>query len=226
MRKCATLPLGALVIVLAAAAPASAQSAGGFYFGGGAGWTNVSVEDDDYDYDDCCYYDYYHDYDSGEEDTGFVAHVGYRFGPYIAAELAYLDGGEPHWDHSDVYIADLDEYADTEADLEVEAAQLSVLAILPFANIWEAYGRVGASYWRAESEQTVYPLFDNVYYTRTIDDEGTSFLFGIGIGVSPTPAWHLRLEYQSFPIEEELLVSRGDTTVDTFLLELQFRPGL
>jgi hypothetical protein len=57
------------------------------------------------------------------------------------------------------------------------------------------------------------------------DDEGTSFLFGIGIGASPTPAWHLRLEFQSFPIEEELLVASSDTTVDTFLLEARYRFG-
>jgi len=55
--------------------------------------------------------------------------------------------------------------------------------------------------------------------------EISAALFGIGIGASPAPAWHLRLEFQSFPIEEELLVSNGDTTVDTVLLEVQYRTG-
>ncbi len=223
MDKRIRLSLAAVVLGIAAAAPALAQGPGGFYLGGGAGWTNVSVEDDDYYYD-CCY-DYYHSYDSGEEDAGFAAHVGYRFGPYFAAELGYLNGGKPHWDHSDVYVPELGDFADTEADLEIEAAQLSVLAILPVGGSWELYGRLGASFWWAESEQRVYPLFENVSYARSLDDEGTNFLFGIGIGVSPAPAWHVRFEFQSFPIEEELLVSRGDTTVDTLLLELQYRPG-
>ena len=224
MARCANLALVALAACLAIAAPASAQTAPGFYVGGGIGWANVSVEDDDDYYDDyygCCYYDY----DTGEEDVGFGAHIGYRFNPYFAAELGYLDAGTPHWDHRDVYVADLDDFADTEADLEVRAAQLSVLAILPFGGAWEGYARIGASFWRAEAEQAVYPLFDDVYYTRSIDDEGTSFLFGIGIGASPTPAWHVRLEFQTFPIEEELLVSNGDTTVDTLLLEVQYRTG-
>ena len=91
MDKRIRLSLAAVVLGIAAAAPALAQGPGGFYLGGGAGWTNVSVEDDDYYYD-CCY-DYYHSYDSGEEDAGFAAHVGYRFGPYFAAELGYLNGG-------------------------------------------------------------------------------------------------------------------------------------
>jgi len=224
MGRWANVALVALAACLAIAAPAGAQTPPGFYVGGGIGWANVSVEDDDDYYDDyygCCYYDY----DTGEEDVGFGAHIGYRFNPYFAAELGYLDAGKPHWDHRDVYVRDLDDFADTEVDLEVQAAQLSVLAILPFGGIWEGYARIGASFWRADAEQAVYPLFDDVYYTRSIDDEGTSFLFGIGIGASPTPAWHLRLEFQSFPIDEDLLVASSDTTVDTLLLEVQFRPG-
>lgn len=225
MRKCAGLAIVALAAGLATAIPASAQAPDGFYVGGGLGWANVSVEDDDDYYDDCCYYDYDYDYDNGEEDVGFGAHIGYRFSPYFAAEFGYLDAGKPHWDHRDVYVPDLDDFGDTEVDLELEAAQLSVLAILPFAGVWEAYVRIGASFWRADAQQAVYPRFDDAYYTRSIDDEGTSFLFGIGIGASPTPAWHLRLEFQSFPIEEELLVASSDTTVDTFLLEAQYRFG-
>ena len=42
---------------------------------------------------------------------------------------------------------------------------------------------------------------------------------------SPTPAWHLRLEFQSFPIEVQLLVASSETTVDTFLLEARYRFG-
>ena len=221
-------------LVLAAAAviatllgvvqPASAQPPLGFYVGGGVGWGNVSVEDDDYYYDDCCYY-YGADWDDGEEDVGFGLHMGYRFQPYFAAELAYLDAGKPEWDHRDVYVPELGDYADTEVALDVQAAQLSGLAILPFAGIWEAYARLGVAYWWADADQAVYPLFEDAYYTRSIDDEGTSFLFGIGVGASPTPMWHIRLEFQSFPIDEELLVENGDTTIDTFLLEAQYRFG-
>ena len=141
MRKSMTLAAAAIAASLAAAAPANAQgpagtrAPGGFYFGVGAGWSNVSVEDDDnYYYDDCCYYyDYDYDYDQGEEDTAFSAHIGFRFSPYFATELAYVDAGQPHWDHRDVYSRGLDEFADTEVDLEVQAVQLSALAILPAA---------------------------------------------------------------------------------------------
>lgn len=234
MRKSTGLAMAALAAGIAMAAPASAQAPavtrapGGFYFGGGVGWANVSVEEDDnYYYDDCCYYyDYDYEYDQGEEDTAFSAHIGYRFSPYFATELAYVDAGQPHWDHRDVYIRGLDEFADTEVDVEIQAVQLSALAILPFAGSWEAYVRAGASFWSADAEQAVYPLFSNVYYTNEFDDDGTSFLFGIGLGASPAPDWHLRFEFQMFPIEEELLVASGDTTVDTFLFEVQYRPGL
>lgn len=213
----------ALALLVMGAAPAGAQVPLGLYVGGGIGWGNVSVEDDDYYYGD--YYWYGNDWDDGDEDVGFNIHVGYRFQPYFAAELAYLDAGKPEWEHSSVYIPDLDDFADTEVTLDAHAAQLSGLAILPFAGAWEVYARLGVSYWWADAEQAVYPYTGDFYYTRSQDDEGASLLFGIGIGASPAPLWNFRFEYQSFPIEEELLVENGDTTVDTFLLQVQYNLG-
>lgn len=213
----------AIAVLLSASVHAAADTPLGFYVGAGVGWGNVSVEDDDY-YHSCCNY-YGTDWDDGEEDVGFGAHIGYRFQPYFAAELGYLDAGKPEWDHRDVFVPDLGDYADTYISLDVQAAQLSGLAILPFAQAWELYARFGVAYWWADAEQAVYPLFDDVYYARSVDDEGASFLFGIGVGASPAPRWNVRFEFQSFPVDEELLVEDGDTTIDTFLLQIQFRTG-
>jgi hypothetical protein len=211
----------ALALFAMGATPVRAQAPLGFYVGGGVGWGNVSVEDDDYYYDD--YYWYGTDWDDGEEDTAFNIHVGYRFHPYFAAELAYVDTGKPEWKERDIYIPDLDEFADTEVTLDAHAAQLSGLAILPFASVWEVYARLGISYWWADADQAVYPYAGEFYYTRSQEDEGTSFLFGIGVGASPAPDWNVRFEYQSFPVDEDLLVEDSDTTVDTFLLQIQYR---
>ena len=213
----------ATVMLLAVASPASADPPLGIYFGGGVGWSNVTVEDDD----DCCYYydDYGYDYDEGDEDTGFSAHVGYRFLPYFAAEIGYVDAGTPQWDARYVYVPDLDDVFDTSVDLEIQAAQLSGLGILPFGRIWEVYARAGVAYWWADADQRLVRTFDGALFERAIDDEGATFLFGIGIGVSPTPAWHMRLEFQSFAIEEDLLAVNDDSTLDSILIEAQFRTG-
>jgi hypothetical protein len=211
------------VALLSTAGAAHAQPPLGPYIGAGVGASNVTVEEDD-DYYCCYYYDGY-DYEEGEEDVGFSVHAGWRFMPYFALEVGYLDAGAPEWDERFVYVRDLDDVFDTFVELDAQAAQLSALGILPFGNIWEAYVRLGAAYWWADADQLLVRDFDGAVFERAIDDEGTTFLFGIGFGVSPTPAWHLRLEFQSFSIEEDLLAVSSDTTLDTILFETQFRMG-
>jgi opacity protein-like surface antigen len=216
--------LGSMIIAGAlVCGDAYAEAPLGFYLGGGVGVANVSVESND---GDCCYYyDDYDDYEDGEEDTGFAAHVGFRFNRYVAAELGYLDAGTPEWNEAYVYVPELRDVFDTWVDLEMQAAELSVLGILPFAGVWEGYVRGGAAYWWADADQQLWRVFDGARFSRVYDDEGTGFLFGIGVGVSPMPAWHIRLEFQSFTIDEDLLVTDGDSTLDTFLLETQIRLG-
>lgn len=225
----AGLAILTLAACLATAAPASAQTPHGFYGGGGIGWSNLSVQEND---SNGCSFWYYlwlntcvsdNDYDSGEEEVGFGAHMGYRFNPYIAAEIGYLDAGKPGWGQSAVYVQELGDYADTQSDLEIQAAQISGLAILPFSRTWEIYMRLGASFWKADAQQSVHSPAGDVVYTRSIDDQGTGWLIGLGIGASPTPRWHARLELQSFQIDEDLLGVHGDASVDTVLLELQYR---
>jgi len=205
--------------------PAAAEAPLGFYVGGGVGWAQVSVEDDDYHNYNCCYYYGPYDYDQGEEDTGFALHAGYRFNPWIAAELAYLDAGNPEWDERYVYVSDLDDVFDTLVELDLQSIQLSGLGILPFADIWEVYLRAGIAYWTADAEQRLIGGVDGDVYVRDVDDDGTNFLIGLGLGVSPAPSWQVRVEYQSYWLDEDLLLVNGDTSLDTLLLELQYRFG-
>jgi opacity protein-like surface antigen len=212
-----------LLPLMVAGLPAIAEPPLGFYLGGGVSSSNVSVEDNDDYYGDCCYYYGPYDYDEGEEDTGFSVHAGYRFLPYFAAELAYQDAGQPQWDERNLYVRDLDDVFDSLVDLDIQSTQLSALAILPFASVWEAYVRLGVAYWTADADQWLIGGAEGDIYERTVDDEGTTFVFGIGLGASPIPNWHIRLEYQSYSIEEDLLLVNDDATLDSFVLELQYR---
>lgn len=211
----------ALLALFAFVAPVRADPPLGPYIGVGVGVSNVIVEEDD---DDCCYY-YDYEYDEGEEDVGFSVHSGWRFHPYLAVEIGYLDAGEPQWDDGFVYVRELDDVFDTWVNLDLQAAQVSALGILPFSDFWEVYGRLGVAYWWADADQLLVRTFDGAVFEQTVDDEGTTFLIGIGFGVSPTRAWHLRLEFQSFWIEEDLLVVDEDSTLNTILFETQFRMG-
>jgi len=216
------LALVAILSILLAGSRAAAETPLGFYLGGGVISANVSVEDND-DYYDCCYYYGPYEFDEGEEDSGFSVHLGYRFLPFFGAEIAYLDAGQPQWDERYVYVPDLDDVFDTLVELDIQSTQLSALGILPFARIWEVYARGGIAYWTADAEQWLIGGAQGDEYTRTVDDEGTAFLFGIGLGVSPRSDWHLRLEYQSYSLEEDLLIVDDDATLDTLMLEIQYR---
>jgi Outer membrane protein beta-barrel domain len=204
-------------------ANASAGSETGFYFGAGAGGSNVSVTDwNNNGHNDCC--DYY--YQDGDGDTAFVGHVGYRFLPYLAVEVGYLDSGNPRWNENGVFIGELGDFFNLSVDLKkLEATQVSVLGILPFASIWEAYVRGGVAYWSADADQTAIGTFNGALFRRSVNKSDAGFLFGVGIGATPLPHWHFRVEVQTYSIDQDLLGGYGDASVDSALFEAEYRFG-
>jgi hypothetical protein len=218
----------ALLVTLLALAPAAAGQETpapwhGFYIGGGGTYSNVSVEVGGGCYD--CYYWWgdYPDYDEGDGDYSYSAHVGYRFNPWIAAELTYIDGGTIGWDEDFVYMPELGDYYRNEVDFSAKVPAVSVLGILPFAQRWEVYARGGLAAWDATSDQKLTNLSTGDVIYRETDDDGLNFLFGIGVGVTFLDSLHTRLEYQAVWIDGDALNVDSDTTLDTLLLELQFR---
>jgi hypothetical protein len=213
-----------LIVLLSAALCGEAHAAdSGFYVGAGGGGSNVSVSDwNNDDHDDCC--DYY--YQDGDADSAFSAHVGYRFLPYLAVEVGYLDSGEPEWNENAVFIGELGDFFNLSVDFKkLEATQVSVLGILPFATIWEAYVRGGAAFWTADADQTAIGTFNPALFRRSLNKNDTGYLFGIGLGVTPLPHWHLRLEVQTYSVDQDLLGGYGDASVESALFEAEYRFG-
>ena len=75
------------------------------------------------------------------------------------------------------------------------------------------------------SRQRLDQSFGNEVVTRSVDDSGTGFLAGVGVGVTLGEAWHVRLDLQTVTIDEDVLNSDDDASIDSFLLELQYRIG-
>jgi len=123
-------------------------------------------------------------------------------------------------------VPDLLDVYNTDVDLEVTAVNATVIGILPFARIWEAYIRGGAAFYDASADQRLTPSFGGATVERSVDDSGADLLFGIGIGLTLFDRAHVRLEFQSFFIDEDLIAAEADTaSVDTFLLDVQYRFG-
>lgn len=221
-----------LVTVTAFAVPSpahgqdAAEESRGFYAGGGASYSNVSVERPGSCYGDCySWWGDYPTYDEGDGDYSFVAHVGYRVGPYFAVEAAYVDGGTIGWDKDFVWMPELGGYYRNEVDFTAKVPELTVVGILPFLQRWEAYGRLGAGFWSADSEQTLTNDYTGAVVHRHDTDDGVGIVVGLGLGFDITPSLHTRIEYQAVWIDGDALNVDSETTLDTLSWEIQYRFG-
>jgi len=199
--------------------PAADETPRGFYLGAGIGSSSPSsFEGSGW---------YYWDTETGDSEASVIVFGGYRLNRYVAFELGYIDAEDTGFSDTLVFVPELLDIYNTDIDLDVSAAQLSVLGILPFAQIWEVYLRGGLAFWDAEAEQRLTPSFGGAPVSRNVDDDGTGILIGLGVGVTLFERFHVRLEYQTFEIEEDLLADADldGASLDTLLLDLQYRFG-
>ena len=185
----------------------------GFYLGGGPSFTNVLATDDNTTASS----------ERGDSDYGFAINAGYRFNPWLAIDVGYLDGGTPEFNDSD-----FGSRVDTEVDLT--AFQVAGVATLPFFGIWELYLKLGVSAWDADSDQVLTPVGGPSVFRRE-DRNGPGFLIGLGLGVTLAENWHARVEYQTFGIDDELLAldaistAEDDASFESVNLQLHYRFG-
>jgi hypothetical protein len=196
----------------------------GIYVGAGGNFSDVSVEvaSGCYDYD--CWWGDYGYYEDGDGDYGYNLHAGWRVHDFVAFELGYVDTGEIRWKEDLVYFPEFNDYYNNRVDFSAQITQLSVLGILPFDR-FELYLRLGAGYWDGESVQRLDQSFGDDVVNRSVSDSGTGFLGGVGLGVTFGGNLHVRFELQSTTIDEDVLNARDDSSVDSMLLEVQYRFG-
>ncbi len=210
------------------AAPAPTAASGdwrGLYIGGGGSYSNVSVrvDGDGCDYD--CYWGDYDNYDEGDGAFGYSVHAGLRVHRYAALEVSYLEPGTIRWDKDLVYMPEFNDYYNNRVDFEAKVTEVSVLGIVPFDDWFEIYLRIGAGFWDGQSTQRLDESFGDAVITREFEDDGTSLLLGVGAGFTVARAWHFRLDLQTVGIDEDMLDAREDTSIDSILLEVQYRFG-
>lgn len=197
----------------------------GIYVGGGGNYSTVSVEVGTACYDYDCWWGEYDYYEEGDGDYGNNLHVGWRLHDFVALELGYVDTGEIRWEEDLVYFPEFNDYYNNRVDFSAQITQVSVLGILPFAERYEVYLKLGAGFWDGESVQRLDQSFGTDVVNRSVSDSGTGFFGGVGFGVTFAKALHVRFELQSTTIDEDVLNARDDAGVDAMLLELQYRFG-
>jgi hypothetical protein len=154
-------------LLLLLAVPALAEEEGSYPFYGGFS-LGFSQADQD-----CNYYSY----DCDGEDTSFSFYGGKRFHENLAFEVAYLDLGKLDNDRG---------FVTTTA--ETTGFNFSLLGIIPIENTGYLYGKVGFMAW-----ETDYTRSDT---SKTIDDDGTDFTFGIGFAWAFQNRYEFRIEFE------------------------------
>lgn len=205
-----------LAALMSIGTPAAAQPAWiqGWYAGGGVSATRVAAQGG---------YGRSNPADSSSIDAGIVVTGGYRWRPHIAFEFGYSGGSGPGF--STTATSACAQTGPCRADVEqaTSALDASVVAILPFASLWEIYLKIGAAAWDAESSQLITSTDSGASIRRRVDDDGLDLLIGAGGGVALGEHAHLRLDYEVFRTEDELLAVDRDALFEQFSLEFHWR---
>ena len=159
-----------------------------------------------------------------DSDTVYSFFVGYRFIPYLAAEVAWLELGEAAYKSSgELYIFDpMDKWlllgeAEPKLTWSGSGAVLSALGIWPVSEQWELFGRVGV-------------LFADTELKFAIDGEkigsesesSTEFVWGLGVDFIFMDNFAARLEYQMIPDLGDKNTT-GEADVDLITLGLIYK---
>jgi hypothetical protein len=171
----------ALVLLTLSMGSAWADEDRGPYLGAGVGSYTLEVDDlGGFRFDD--------------DDTAMKVFGGWRFNPYLALELAYLDLGSPSQDFGGVTV-----------ETEFTGFAPYVVGTLPLG-IFELFGKIG--YYIYDVEATVSAAG---FGSESIKESDEDLVYGVGIGVVLFERLNARLEY------ERIDVSDADTS-DAFWL--------
>jgi OOP family OmpA-OmpF porin len=133
-----------------------------------------------------------------DSDTTYSLFVGYRFLPYLAVEASYLDLGKATYKASGT-VTDGESLIDANVNLDWDSKgpTLSVLGILPFADVWDVYARLGVFFADTKANIKLSALGDSGAVDTSKNT--TEFLWGVGGGYTFLDNWTVRLEYQMIP---------------------------
>jgi len=149
----------------------------GFYVGGGVGQFNVKIDDIDDTNNAIERLD--------DDDTAWKAFVGWRFNPYIALELSYIDFGNPNGRAT---------ASGSSGDYQVDLSGFApyIIGTLPLGPV-ELFGKVGYYFYdvdlKADIDDPLRPDFDS-------SSSNEDLVYGVGVGMTFFEHLNARLEYE------------------------------
>jgi opacity protein-like surface antigen len=108
---------------------------------------------------------------------------------------------------------------------DVTAVQASAVGKVHLGPTFELYGKAGLSLYDVGGRQVLDTLQERGALTRDVDTGGSGYLLGGGLAIKASPKWRVRVEYQWFEIDRDVLgVGHGDDpSIDTFSIGLDYQ---
>lgn len=166
-----------IAAVIFSAVMASPAFAEGFYLGADLGRSNASVDVQGTSFDN--------------HDTAWGVHGGYKFSPYLAAEIGYRDFGK--FDETFSNIANV--------SVKAHAVEASVIGSYPFTESFNVYGRLGVASVKATAD------FNVLGSNESLEKTETKAVFGIGAQYAINKNFSLRTEYTQYSEIEDVKLS-------------------
>ena len=173
---------GALALTTSATAQES-DNPDGVYVGGGWGQFNLDIDNAD---------EFGASVESIAEsdDNAWKLFAGYRFNPYVALELAYVDLGRPSDELSS---------SGTRGNYQVEIAgfQPALIGTIPLGPV-ELFGKLGYYYYDVDVRIDL----DDPGPAINSSHSDSDFAYGGGLGVTLFEHLHLRAEYEILDLDD------------------------
>lgn len=176
---------GALLAFASGTALAQDDNERGFYAGAGIGQFNFEDDVDGLgDFDDEV-----EDFSIDDDDNSWKVFAGYRFLPWLSAELNYVDFGRTQ---------DEFETGGSSGDYtaELSGIQPALVATLPLGPV-ELSARVGYLFYDIDLELDIDDLSDPE--SESSSDEALSY--GVGVGVTLFQHLAAKIEYEEFDVD-------------------------
>lgn len=126
-----------------------------------------------------------------DSDTILKVFGGALFNPHFGIEVAYIDFGK-------IYARETNPIGQfIQVDVEASGFNFAAIGYAPVADILNIYGKAGFLVWDADATTT-----SNIGIFGTESDDGTDFMFGIGLQVTLDDVL-FRIEYERYDIADE-----------------------
>lgn len=156
----------------------------------------------------------------GGEERGLSVRGGWQFSTHFAVELAAASAGDLLWTE---YLIDDPDGITAHTTFDTTALQVSAVGSMHWGLLFEGYVKAGLAQYRLDGRQVLDDLFTDAVVTRDVSASGSDYLLGAGLAIKPSPQWRVRVEYQYFGVDRDFLQARGDPSIDSFSIGLDYQ---